>query len=277
MKVAIMGAAVCALALVLTSCDDGNSNPATTFQPGNGKSPELAASCAHPVSFSGIDHCPIGSATLNALPGSLDVTGFSATDGVASDLANATDWSQSGRTNFDAAGNSRIEYRAISGGGVSSSSMIQQIGTSHVYDVWSDFTGGLSMEYTVELSSGGVVVASQSNVDGNARTQIEFSPVLRAEKGQAVATFGEWIQYIELFKVYGGLTAHPGACSFGLSAPSGTTFPSVRLPNGNSYTGIDKVEMIETTSPGHYPYHDFQRIDVLGTIASLSVSSESAH
>ncbi len=277
MRILMGGAIALSLALALTACNEpeksGTTGPGGTT---GGKDQKLLATCGSPVNFAGIDHCPYGNASLVVNAGVLEVSGFGGggNDGVVSDLANVTSWSQTADIDWGNVGNGKMVFKAISDAQVSATMTIQQDGLSSSFKIWSDFTGGINMRYRAELWGSGSLIATQSNLTSSDR--ILFTDVIAkaASKGQSLAS-DTW-RHTPSFDRWNLQSPNPGACDFSYRPTDGTTFPSVTLPNGLSYSGVDKIEMIETTAPGHYPYANFQKMEMTGTIAGYDIRDESA-
>lgn len=210
------------------------------------------------VSFSNLEHCPIGKAGLALSGETLQISGTGAEgqDGVAVTLSDARDW-QAGVRFSDGDSSPRVALGASAGGEEISRAEI--VTTDDGTHLSATFTGSDGPgTYSILVYRDGTLVGSQGGVDASRYLNID-----------------EWFDlYWELWDLIGFQNRMAnGACvwTFGFSEALRLT-----LPDGVEVEG-DAVELVEEVGDGagHYPYVAFDGI-TLRSSRDLQITSEEA-
>ncbi len=223
--------------------------------------PALAADGC--VGFQGIDHCPVGGATLEATDEGLSVAGIGGEgeDGVASHFPGANHWRMSVEVG-SSGGDEEVTYTYVSGGEAISRVVLQQRGDRVRLGAF--YTGAAAntnptfsvMVYDDGEFQGG---AGSIRIPGSGSDSDEWDE------------FWTELIWILLDQEEEFLIASGGGCEFGLFTQGAV---HVTLPNGQQLVG-DEIRLVEEVAgPGHYPYMNFDSVEVRTTANSLTVTEE---
>lgn len=229
----------------------------------------LAADCAE---FDGIQHCAIGKAALSTTSSGLEVTGFSATDGVDIALPGATSWQIGTALKGNGAGNAGLSVTAFASGSPNSNMTLQQNGQR--FDISARFTGGgPGATYSALVYNGGVFQGGAGNIPNGARAMyVNYTNVGNPWNPQPWDPWWNpwWWPWWWWHNTGFGIVAQTGGCFHTLGASEPIVF---NLPDGRQLRG-DRVELVEEVRSGGYPYLSFDAIRVTGTVESLTITSE---
>lgn len=239
--------------------------------------PALAQDC---VSFQGIDHCPLGDATLSESSDGLNVAGLGAdgNDGVASRFAPTTHWST--QVAFPSGSYQTTQMSSISGGESTSGLIIEPVNGR--YRVRANFTGDAEEPtYSVLVYREGVLQGALGGFYGG------DTPPRSAANASADSDRKQPHQKIALYVdgFYMGQIDEPwwwwftfsiapgGGCNWGLGLNQAF---SVSLPDGTELIG-DEIRITEDVrGPGHYPYLGFESIETRTTAQEFTITEELA-
>lgn len=239
--------------------------------------PAQAQDC---VPFQGIDHCPIGLATLSAGPDGLTVTspGGDGSDGVESRFDPTTFWKAQFALPAGEDNNQATHFSSISAGKVTSElDIAPEDGRLHLQ---ASFTGDAETStYSVLIYDDGILVGSLGGFsgegDGNTLSSKKAGP---NRITQRIALYIDGIYMGQIREpwwwpwVSFGI-ANDGGCNWGLQMANDVTFS---LPDGNRVVG-DEVRFEEDVrGPSHYPYLGFEAIATQSTAESFRVVNEMA-
>jgi hypothetical protein len=244
----------------------------------------LAQDCAE---FEGIQHCATGNARLSTTSSGLEVTGFTATDGVRIALPGAKAWEIGTALKGNAAGNANLSVTAFASGSPNSNMMLQQVGQR--FDISARFTGSVTSgatagaktaaastggTYSALIYNNGVFQGGVGNVPNGARAlYVNYTNVNNPWEPEPWDPWWDpwWWPWWWWEDTGFGLVAQTGGCFHTLGASAPITF---HLPDGRQVRG-DRVELVEeVTGSGAYPYLSFDAIRVTGTVESLTITSE---
>lgn len=216
-------------------------------------SPAFAAGC---VSFSNLQHCPLGSAGLTVSDGALQVSdvGAKGQDGVAVTLSDAQAWGASFQIS-DGDNSPRVTLGAMAGGvEVSRAELVADADGGHLSAVFTGSDGPST--YSILVYNGGTLVGSQGGVDSALFLNID-----------------EWADLMNLIYWHFYNRVADGACVWTV----GSTQPlRLTLPDGVEVEG-DEIHLVEEVGDGagHYPYVAFDGI-TLRSSRDLQITSEEA-
>lgn len=247
------------------------------------------------VSAFDMEHCPLGSATLDVTPDGqgLEVTGLGpdGESGVSSHFEPTTFWSA--RTLFigDSSEAPSVHLASISGGAATSHLSLESDGEA--YYLSASFTGqAQDSTYSmlvyldgvlqggvggVSSNLGSVAGKSQAAPSGSAFSKAHQSlcsdcqPDLTAAIAALDARMVAWLAWIDSFR-WGFGIRNDGGCSWSTSLPAAA---SVTLPNGSEFVG-DEIRLVEEVQgSGHYPYLGFESIEGRTSAEGLRIVDES--
>ncbi len=239
--------------------------------------PAQAQNC---VPFQGIDHCPVGLATLSVGNDGLTVSGLGAEgrDGVESRFDPTTFWNAQLALPAGAGTNEHSHFSSISAGKVTSElDIAPENGRLHLQ---ATFTGDAATStYSVLIYNDGILVGSLGGFSGDGGNS---SVTGKTTGGNRLAT--RIALYVD--GIYMGQIEEPwwwpwvsfgiatnGGCNWGMQMPNPVTFA---LPNGKQVVG-DEVRFEEDVKgPNHYPYLGFEAIATRSTANSFRVVNELA-
>lgn len=216
-------------------------------------SPAFAAGC---VSFSDLEHCPLGKAGLTVLDGALQVSnaGAEGQDGVAVSLSDAQAWEASFQLS-DGDNSPRVTLGALAGG--EEISRAELVADADGARLSANFTGSDGPStYSILIYNGGTLVGSQGGVDSALYLNID-----------------EWADLMNLIYWHFYNRVADGACVWTV----GSTQPlRLTLPGGVEVEG-DEIHLVEEVGDGagHYPYVAFDGI-TLRSSRDLQITSEEA-
>lgn len=240
--------------------------------------PAQAQDC---VPYQGIDHCPVGLATLTAEADGLTVSGVGpdGQDGVASRFASARVWNAQLELPAGPGTNQTTRFSAISGGEVTSELHIAP--EDGRLRLEATFTGDAETStYSVLIYDDGILQGSLGGFSGDA-SQSTVSSKASAADGPTLATRialyvdGFYMGQIEEPWWWPWITfgiANDGGCNWGLQLTDRATFD---LPNGEQVVGDEVRIMEDVRGPSHYPYLGFEAIETR-TTADFTVLDEMA-
>lgn len=233
--------------------------------------PAAAEDC---VTFDGVDHCALGSATLTQTSQGLSVDGIgdAPANGVALSFGDATSWRADADARGDGAGTASLHTTAIADGTTTSTATMQQAGER--IELSATFTGaGSQSTYSAMVYNGGVF---QGGTGGLANNQVAAyvnyrDPYNPWDPFDPIDWWDWWWDWPWGGWGFGILSANQ-ACewSFHFEQPV-----SLHLADGTRVTG-DEIRLVEEVSaPGGYVYLSFDGITAQGNIDSLVFTSES--
>lgn len=254
-----------------------------------------AAAAQGCVPFQGIDHCPVGDATLEALPdgGGLLVSGLgpAANDGVASRFAPTTLWNAQLEFPEGTSMNRTVNLSSISGGEVTSELLIQA--TDGRYQLGASFTGSADestyavLVYRQGILQGGVGGFSsgltssgatetrrspQSSLSTiNDRYCTECQPTVEVNAPDELPNW--WWDYIFGRYGHGFQIRGDGGCSWSMGFRGDVL---VTLADGSEFVGDEIRFDEEVHGPGHYPYLGFESIEIESSTGSVTILDELA-
>jgi hypothetical protein len=230
--------------------------------------PAGAQECA---TFSGVEHCPLGTATLNQTAEGLAVEGFgdSDTNGVALSFADATSWR--GQVNAEGNGEATAYLRtaAIADGVTSSTATFEQNGD--LFELSATFTGsGADSTYSAMVYNDGVFQGGVGGLDNDQRAiYVDRNDPLNPWQDPDPYWWWPW------WWPWGGwgfdILATNQACQWtvGFEVPV-----SLHLADGTQVMG-DEVRLVEEVSPGGgYVYLSFDGITAQGDLTSFTFTGE---
>jgi hypothetical protein len=238
--------------------------------------PVLAQNC---VQFQGIDHCPVGDATLQASSAGLTVQNNGGTAGVSSRFLPTVHWN--GQMEFAPGGANKTALSSISNGETTSRLLIEPAGQG--YRVRATFTGSSDQPtYSVLVYNKGILAGALGPFDGSEPTKAAgrgdatkpATVVDRPEEKVAVYVDGiYWGNYDFWWWDFVFFIAPTGGCNWGLNLEQAV---SVRMPNGQTVVG-DEIRFSEDIhGSGHYPYLGFESIETVSTAQSFAITGELA-
>ena len=217
-------------------------------------SPAFAAGC---VSFSKLEHCPLGEAGLAVSDdGALQVSdvGAEGKDGVAVSLSDAQAWEASFQLS-DGDNSPRVTLGALAGGEeISSAALVADADGARLSATFTGSDGPST--YSILIYRGGTLVGSQGGVDSALYLNID-----------------EWADLLNLIYWHFYNRVADGACVWTV----GSTQPlRLTLPDGVEVEG-DEIHLVEEVGDGagHYPYVAFDGI-TLRSSRDLQITSEEA-
>lgn len=240
--------------------------------------PALAQEC---VPFQGIDHCPVGLASLSVGPDglSVDSPGGSGDDGVVSRFAPTTFWRGEFAIPAGSGTNQATHFSSISGGNVTSGLDITPVNGR--LQLEATFTGDSeSSTYSVLIYDDGILVGSLGNFSGDpdAGNKVSGKAGGKNRLGQKIALYidGIYMGQIEEPWWWPWVTfgiANNGGCNWGVGIGHDVLFT---LPDGNRVVG-DEVRFTEDVKgPNHYPYLGFEAIETRSTASTFTLTDEMA-
>lgn len=232
--------------------------------------PAVAQNC---VSFQGIDHCPVGDASLSLTADGLAVQNHGGNSGVSARFAPTVLWE--GRMQFPQ-GEHSMDMASISGGETTSRLLIEPNGDS--YSLRAVFTGASEQPtYSVLVYNDGILQGAIGGLDGSAPTKA--APTKRAPNVsnnlidiEPVDLLPDWWWWWPWF--WGHFSIAPaGGCNWGLGLAADV---AVNLPDGQRLIG-DEIRFTEDVAEaGHYPYLGFESIETRSTASGFLVTDELA-
>lgn len=208
------------------------------------------------VSFSNLEHCPLGSASLAVSDGALQVSnaGEKGNDGVAVTLSDAQAWEAAVQLS-EGDNSPRVTLGALAGGvEVSRAELAADADGGHLSAVFTGSDGPST--YSVLVYRNGTLVGSQGGVDSALYLNID-----------------DWAELMNLIYWHFYNRVADGACVWTV----GSTQPlRLTLPDGVELEG-DEIHLVEEVGDGagHYPYVAFDGI-TLRSSRDLQINSEEA-
>ena len=241
--------------------------------------PAQAQDC---VPYQGIDHCPVGLATLTAEADGLSVSGVGpdGQDGVVSHFAPATVWNGQLELPAGPGTNQTTHLSAISAGEVISELHIAP--EDGRLRLEATFTGDAETStYSVLIYEDGLLKGSLGGFSGDA-SQSTLSSKASSANGPTLSTrialyvdgfyMGEIEDsYWRPWFIFGNSNTD-GACLWAMHSAEPATFD---LPNGDRVVGDEVRIMEDVQGPGDYPYVSFDAIETRST-ADFTVIDEVA-
>lgn len=208
------------------------------------------------LTFAGLQHCPVGGATLQLPPGGdrIEVNNPNQAigAGVAIALPDATSWRGTLLPLFSAGTTPVLQSSALSDGVVTSRSEARKIGTKVAFSA--SFTGSVQdRKFTAHVYRGGVLVGSVPHIPSDTPGGWAASTIL--------------VQMLIEFVV-----APAGQCEWLYSF---TSDQNIQLPDGRVLIG-NELRLVEEVNPsGGYAYTSFDGLIFQGTFFRTDIKGES--
>lgn len=237
--------------------------------------PALAQDC---VEFQGIDHCPVGEATLGLSEDGLVVQNQGGVSGVSSRFSPTVHWN--GQMEFPPGLPHQTTLSSISGGETTSRLLIEPEGNG--FRARATFTGASEQPtYSVLIYRDGVLQGALGGFDGSEPGKSADRPTKPATRGDGpqdkVALYVDGIYWGEIdiwwWWDFHFFIAPPGGCNWGMSFSQAVPF---QLPNGEQVLGDQVVFAEDVRGDGHYPYLGFESIETATTAPGFTITDELA-
>lgn len=231
--------------------------------------PAFSQECA---TFDGVEHCPLGTASLTQSADGLTVDGFGESDenGVALSFADATSW----RSQVDARGNGEgtasLRTAAIADGVTSSTATFEQ--NDGLLELSATFTGsGDDSTYSAMVYNDGVFQGGVGGLNNNQRAMyVDINDPLNP--WDEPDPFWDWPWRWPWIGWGFDILATNQACQWAIDFDTAVNF---HLSDGTQVMG-DEVRLVEEVDPdGGYVYLSFDGITAQGDLGSFTFTSES--
>lgn len=245
--------------------------------------PAAAQAC---VDYQGINHCPVGDASLGLAPdgSGLEVSnlGREGSDGVLSIFGGATQWSADVEFSNPSLQPSTIALTARANGEATSRATVRPVEGGYLLQA--SFTGETTAStYSALIYKGGVLQASVGGIrSAGSSSKLKALPTAPTSgfenTNAAVAVYVDGMYWGELdldrnwwWWTWGFGIMSNGGCTWGLQMHRAETFS---LPDGSTAEGDEIVLIEEVRGSGHYPYVSFDSIEVTSSVEGMKVTSE---
>lgn len=216
------------------------------------------------LSSQGVEHCPVGDATLHATADGLTVQNHGGSSGVSSRFSPTILWSADMEVPQGEV--EHTEMASISGGEATSHLYFTPEGDGQL--IRPTFTGNSSNPtYSLLVYRDGVLQASAGGIyagDGLSNSTTTSPRKIR------VVVFGVvvWDSHRRRNRFS---IAPTGGCIWAVSFDQAV---GIQMPNGDMVQGDEVVFAEEVDGPGHYPYLGFEAIETRSSVSGFSVSNE---
>ncbi|MEM8932804.1 MAG: hypothetical protein AAGE94_16590 [Acidobacteriota bacterium] len=242
----------------------------------------VPASAQPCVQYQGIDHCPVGNASLQLSSDGLAVQNLGGSSGVSSRFSPTIHWNA--EMQFAPGTPHNTVLSSISGGETTSRLLIEPDGGG--FHARATFTGASEQPtYSILVYNNGVLQGAVGGVDAGAATKARqrLGRAVPTKPGQAsdaeddvrmvLYIDGIRMGYIDVDIIFHFFISPMGGCNWGMSMAQAV---AIQMPDGNQVLG-DEIRFAEDVDgPGHYPYLGFESIDTVTTASSLLIRNELA-
>lgn len=217
--------------------------------------PAQASPC---LTFAGLQHCPVGGASLSINQGQLMVAGTSGVSGVSIATPGATAWSGESLIKLRNGAGDVLKSSSISQGQVTSSTQAHRVVGGHVLSATFTASGG-TPTFRAQVYRDGVLQGTSTGNPSGSNAAVMSGPVVLAGWEDL-----KWPSFI---------VAAGGSCTWVYRTSTGGD-REITLANGQTFLGDEIRFAEEVQSAGAYPYLTFDGLVFEGNLQGTKFTSE---